>query len=60
MCIVLMFICSWVYALVALSLAALVYKYIEYKAGLGNLSTKNRVRDRFSGSQSRQATGQRF
>ncbi|CAG5105787.1 Oidioi.mRNA.OKI2018_I69.chr1.g2453.t2.cds [Oikopleura dioica] len=31
MCIVLMFICSWVYALVALSLAALVYKYIEYK-----------------------------
>ena len=31
MCIVLMFICSWIYALVALSLAALVYKYIEYK-----------------------------
>lgn len=31
MCIVLMFICSWVYALVALSLAAVVYKYIEYK-----------------------------
>jgi hypothetical protein len=30
------------------------------KAGIGNLSTKNRVRDRSSGSESEQATGQRF
>jgi hypothetical protein len=27
---------------------------------LGNLFTKNRLRDRFSGSKSRQVTGQRF
>ena len=26
-----MFICSWLYALIALALAAFVYKYIEYK-----------------------------
>ena len=31
MCIALMFICSWLYALIALALAAFVYKYIEYK-----------------------------
>ena len=31
MCIALMFICSWLYALLALALAAFVYKYIEYK-----------------------------
>ena len=31
MCIALMFICSWLYALIALGLAAFVYKYIEYK-----------------------------
>ena len=31
-----------------------------FKLFLGNLSTKNRVRDRFSGSESRQSTGQRF
>ena len=30
------------------------------KPGLGNLSTKNRGRDRFSGLKYRQATGQRF
>ena len=29
-------------------------------AGLSNLSLKNRLRDRSSGSKSRQATGQRF
>ena len=28
--------------------------------GLGNLSIKNRLRDRFSGSKSRQVTGQGF
>ena len=32
--------------------------HIVHCPGLGNLSTKNRVRDRFSGSESRQATGQ--
>ena len=29
-------------------------------SGIGNLSTKNRLRDRFSGSKFRQVTGQRF
>ena len=32
----------------------------EYNSGLCNLSIKNRLRDRVSGSKSRQATGQRF
>ena len=33
---------------------------LHLTAGLGNLSTKNRLRDRLSGSKSRQATGQGF
>ena len=33
---------------------------ISGKPGLGNLSIKNRLRDRFSGSKSRQVAGQRF
>jgi hypothetical protein len=32
----------------------------EIESGLGNLSKKNRLRDRFSSSKSRQVTGQRF
>ena len=31
-----------------------------FSPGLGNLSTKNRLRDRFFGEKSRQVTGQRF
>ena len=38
----------------------LFLKADQVKTGLGNLSTKNRLRDRFSGSKSRQVTGQRF
>jgi hypothetical protein len=32
----------------------------SFCAGLGNLSSKNGIRDRFSGSKSRQVTGQEF
>uniref|UniRef100_A0A6I8Q6F0 Solute carrier family 12 member 5 n=1 Tax=Xenopus tropicalis TaxID=8364 RepID=A0A6I8Q6F0_XENTR len=31
LCLSLMFICSWYYALVAMSIAGLIYKYIEYR-----------------------------
>lgn len=31
LCLVTMFICSWIYALVAITIAFLLYKYIEYK-----------------------------
>lgn len=31
LCLALMFLCNWYYALVALFLASLIYKYIEYK-----------------------------
>ncbi|XP_018090658.1 solute carrier family 12 member 5 [Xenopus laevis] len=31
LCLSLMFICSWYYALVAMSVAGLIYKYIEYR-----------------------------
>jgi hypothetical protein len=33
---------------------------VAWSSGLGNLSTKNRVRDRISGSNSRQVSGQGF
>jgi pyruvate/2-oxoglutarate dehydrogenase complex dihydrolipoamide dehydrogenase (E3) component len=36
------------------------FYHMAHKAGLGNLSTENRLRDRFSGSESRQTTGQGF
>jgi hypothetical protein len=32
----------------------------DFYPGLGNLSSKNRHRDRFSGSKCKQVTGQRF
>ena len=38
----------------------IVALFAALEAGLGNLSTKNRLRDRFSSSKSRQVTGQRF
>lgn len=31
LCLALMFICSWYYALVAMLIAGLIYKYIEYR-----------------------------
>lgn len=31
LCLSLMFICSWYYALVAMLIAGLIYKYIEYR-----------------------------
>ena len=37
-----------------------VSRYVPALPGHGNLSTKNRLRGRFSGSKSRQATGKRF
>uniref|UniRef100_A0A8C3JGG5 Solute carrier family 12 member 5 n=1 Tax=Calidris pygmaea TaxID=425635 RepID=A0A8C3JGG5_9CHAR len=33
LCLALMFICSWYYALVAMLIAGLIYKYIEYRGG---------------------------
>ena len=39
---------------------ASVVKSAQVCSGGSNLSKKNRLRDRFSGSKSRQATGQRF
>jgi hypothetical protein len=35
-------------------------KFVKLNPDLGNLSTKNRLRERFSGSKSRQATRQGF
>lgn len=31
LCLALMFICSWYYALVAMLIAGCIYKYIEYR-----------------------------
>lgn len=31
LCLAIMFMCSWYYALIAMSIALIIYKYIEYR-----------------------------
>lgn len=44
MCVALMFISSWYYAIVAMGIAGMIYKYIEYQGYVRTGSTLQRFR----------------